>query len=230
MKRHYTLIGLLITVAWCVSALIYASFNWSSFVLLKPNEVGDFFAGVLSPLAFLWLVLGYFQQGQELKLSTDALRLQAEELRNAVKQQRDLVEATREQVAFEKEHNERTQYQQRVAAAPRFQVHGGGSSPSHGPDIGWRRFHIRVANTGAAVTAVKIHAVGWNRTGDQIANFQILERGSSESLDLEMPTGSYSDPVELTVSYVDGLGQDGSIKLRKPADLTGAVEFSPVDV
>ncbi|MDA0698045.1 MAG: hypothetical protein O2793_16815 [Proteobacteria bacterium] len=47
---------------------------------LKLNEKGDFLAGVFSPLAFLWLVFGYFQQGQELKLNTQALKMQADEL------------------------------------------------------------------------------------------------------------------------------------------------------
>src|SRR5690606_28907410 len=31
------------------------------------NEAGDYLAGFLSPLFFFWLVLGYFQQGRELK-------------------------------------------------------------------------------------------------------------------------------------------------------------------
>ncbi|WP_156343738.1 MULTISPECIES: hypothetical protein [unclassified Pseudomonas] len=54
----------------------------------KPiNEVGDFLAGAFSPLAFLWLVLGFIQQGRELSLSSRALQLQAEELRSSVYQQ-----------------------------------------------------------------------------------------------------------------------------------------------
>lgn len=48
---------------------------------LKLNEKGDFLAGIFSPLAFLWLVYGYLQQGQELKQNTKALTMQAEELR-----------------------------------------------------------------------------------------------------------------------------------------------------
>lgn len=47
--------------------------------LEDSNEFGDFLAGFAAPLAFFWLVLGFFQQGEE-------LRLQAKELRAAVKQ------------------------------------------------------------------------------------------------------------------------------------------------
>lgn len=45
------------------------------------NELGDFLAGSFSPLAFLWLVLGYLQQQEELQQNTEALRLQAAELK-----------------------------------------------------------------------------------------------------------------------------------------------------
>lgn len=57
------------------------------------NEVGDFLAGAFGPLAILWLVLGFFQQGMELRQGTKALLLQAQELRESVMQQAHLVEA-----------------------------------------------------------------------------------------------------------------------------------------
>jgi len=49
---------------------------------MELNEWGDFLAGVFSPIAFLWLVLGYMQQGEELKQNTEALKLQKDELNN----------------------------------------------------------------------------------------------------------------------------------------------------
>lgn len=63
---------------------------------LKLNELGDFLAGAFGPVAFLWLVLGFLQQGRELKLSSGALRLQAEELKASVEQQSAMVDAQRE--------------------------------------------------------------------------------------------------------------------------------------
>ncbi|WP_122613978.1 hypothetical protein [Pseudomonas viridiflava] len=65
---------------------------------LTFNELGDFLAGAFGPIAFLWLVLGFLQQGRELKLSTDALRLQAEELRNSVEQQTRMADAAVQQI------------------------------------------------------------------------------------------------------------------------------------
>ncbi|MCY1446746.1 hypothetical protein D9M71_633330 [compost metagenome] len=69
------------------------------------NEVGDFLAGAFGPLAILWLVLGFFQQGIELRQGTAALNFQGEELRNSVEQQRKLASISLQ--ALELEHKER---------------------------------------------------------------------------------------------------------------------------
>jgi hypothetical protein len=38
---------------------------------MKPEEFATFLSGVFAPLAFLWLVLGFRQQGDELKNSAE---------------------------------------------------------------------------------------------------------------------------------------------------------------
>jgi hypothetical protein len=88
----------------------------------KLNEWGDFFAGFFAPLAFMWLVIGYMQQGDELRQSSKALQLQAEELKNSVEQQSLLVEVSRKQLdqAFEEHREHRLQAMR--ALQPRFVV------------------------------------------------------------------------------------------------------------
>lgn len=54
--------------------------KWDDFKALALNSQGDFLAGVFGPLTLLWLVLGYFQQGIELRQNSRALHLQAKEL------------------------------------------------------------------------------------------------------------------------------------------------------
>lgn len=54
---------------------------------LPLNELGDFSAGVFGPIAFLWLVFGYKQQGDELKASSAALNEQVKELKNSIRLQ-----------------------------------------------------------------------------------------------------------------------------------------------
>jgi hypothetical protein len=93
MGRALAIIGIIITVG-------YALFTWrlvgdrlDTLQTMRLNEVGDFLAGAFGPLAILWLVLGFFQQGIELRQGTDALRLQAKELNNSVAQQSEMVAA-----------------------------------------------------------------------------------------------------------------------------------------
>lgn len=88
-----------------ILSVLYVGLMWLIFgdrvLTLKSmplNEVGDFLAGAFSPLAFLWLVLGYRQQGRELAHSSEALTLQTKELAASVDQQRALVIAQKEQL------------------------------------------------------------------------------------------------------------------------------------
>jgi hypothetical protein len=98
MSRLLSIIGILATLAWLVLiAWIFRS-RLGEITQLQPNEVGDFLAGSLGPLGILWLILGYFQQGIELRENTRALDLQATELRNSTQEQRELLRATRAQV------------------------------------------------------------------------------------------------------------------------------------
>ncbi|MGQ1348547.1 hypothetical protein ACT4VF_04450 [Acinetobacter baumannii] len=55
------------------------------------NETGDFLSGVFAPLAFLFLYLGYRQQGKEMQQNTAALKLQAYELKKSVEEQKRLI-------------------------------------------------------------------------------------------------------------------------------------------
>ncbi|RYD33455.1 MAG: hypothetical protein EOP87_10950 [Verrucomicrobiaceae bacterium] len=82
---------------------VYVISQWGDFCDLPPNELGDFLAGAFGPVAFLWLILGYLQQGDELRQNGEALRMQAEELAKSVEQHKELVRASQEQVAVNRE-------------------------------------------------------------------------------------------------------------------------------
>lgn len=82
-KAHWMAIaGGTLSAAYLTGWGAYAYYYWPCFAAMKPNEWGDAFAGFSAGLAFLWLVLGFFQQGQE-------LRHQIEELRHTVKAGQD---------------------------------------------------------------------------------------------------------------------------------------------
>lgn len=105
----YKTIGWTLTVLWLVTIVAYIWSGWSTFISLGFNEKGDFVAGAFAPLAFLWLIIGYFQQGEELKQNTLALELQAKELRNSVEQQSKIAKSTEDQVRHLIEQSESNQ-------------------------------------------------------------------------------------------------------------------------
>ncbi|WP_162619160.1 hypothetical protein [Tritonibacter mobilis] len=81
-------------VLMCVLPAGY-SLGWITLSPIRLNEIGDFLAGVFGPLSIFWLVLGFFQQGSE-------LRLQVAELANSVEQQKELVKLTKETLEHER--------------------------------------------------------------------------------------------------------------------------------
>lgn len=71
-----------ITIAW----LIFIYFKIHNGVLPNDlNEFGDFIAGAFAPLAFFWLVRGFYQQGKGLEQNSKALKMQATELEKTTK-------------------------------------------------------------------------------------------------------------------------------------------------
>ncbi len=82
------ILGLVLTLAWLAAGAyyIFGYVGWEKLTTYEINELGDFLAGFLAPLFFFWLVIGYFQQGEELRQNTAALHQQYEELKRAAEQ------------------------------------------------------------------------------------------------------------------------------------------------
>lgn len=89
-------IGAIVTVGW-VSVMAVLLWRLYPSGGMTPNELGDFFSGVFAPVAFLWLVLGYLQQGDELRQNTEALLAQQREMEEQVIQTRILAENAKRQ-------------------------------------------------------------------------------------------------------------------------------------
>lgn len=81
-------LGLGLTAGWLVLGLVYinAVIGWSKFAFLPADRLGNFLEGAFAPLAFLWLVIGYFLQKKELEQNTQALRAQANEIQRQSEQ------------------------------------------------------------------------------------------------------------------------------------------------
>ena len=81
-------LGLALTAAWLLLGSLYISISvgWSNVVDLPADILGNFLEGAFAPLAFLWLVIGYFLQHRELEQNTEALRAQAVEIKRTAEQ------------------------------------------------------------------------------------------------------------------------------------------------
>jgi hypothetical protein len=157
-KRWPVIVGAIVTVAWVAFLVIYLLTVADVFADLPPNEFGDFLAGAFAPLAFLWLVLGFWQQGQELRHSADALWLQGKELQHSVEQQRELVNVSREQLQFESHVLQQQREEIARSAQPILSIVRAGSMSS---PPGNRLYRFRVINYGKTCTEVRLDIKGY---------------------------------------------------------------------
>lgn len=202
-KLH--LVGLAITGFWISLVLIYVISNWPSFWTLQPNGMADFFAGAFAPLAFLWLVLGFFQQGEELRNSGKALWLQGKELQASVEQQRELVNVTREQLQFESRMLEEQRRELVRSAQPILRLRAG---HSYSASAGYRVHAFRISNTGKPCTEVTVAAA--NKV---IMTTHLIETGKSEEFNLELPVGG-CETIHVVISFLDAQMNEGSISFE----------------
>lgn len=83
-------LGFIVTSIWIGGISLF----WCLGDLEKPkslNELGDFLAGIFAPIAFLWLILGYVQQGRQLEQNSHAIKLQAEALNLQIEEFKKIV-------------------------------------------------------------------------------------------------------------------------------------------
>lgn len=93
--RWLYIAGGALTLIYLAALAWYSVGRWAEIRVMQPNNLGDFLSGSFSPLAFAWLVLGFIQQGIELRQNSTALLLQAEELRTAAMHAGAMVELQR---------------------------------------------------------------------------------------------------------------------------------------
>ena len=155
MKR-LTALGLLFSALWLSSNVFFVVFTTHEVTAMTLNEWGDFLAGASAPLALLWLVIGYFQHSEELRLNTKALEAQQEELRRQVQETATLAEnakrqaqATEHLVQLNKADREREARREIRKAQPHFVDDGGGTS---GAEI-----YTNILNRGNVAKDIELH-------------------------------------------------------------------------
>lgn len=192
--------GVIASAAWLIASVVVVTkfSTWND--PLAPNAWGDLFAGVAAPMAFLWLVLGFLQQGKELQLSTKALMLQVDELKNTVKHQADLAQATREQVAASLRQEEHDRQARKRAAQPLFVLADGGSESGPQGVI----YTVILTNLGAVATNVDVEAASGQ---DSSKSFSVAD-GNARRFKLRFLSAP-ANPIPITIHYTDAEGAEG---------------------
>ena len=89
--RYRTAIGIFLTIGVLFVSLLVLASRWQEFSGIKPTEYGGTLAGLAGTVALIWLVVGYSQQGEDLKANTAALKQQEAELRAQAKQLAEMI-------------------------------------------------------------------------------------------------------------------------------------------
>ena len=149
MRDKKIFIGAICSLLWIAFAIYMIATGTKP---EKLSEWGDFFSGFFSPIAILWLVLGYLQQGDELRNSSEALQLQATELKNSVEQQSALVEVSRLQLAQEKKAMEDERERRKAATRPVFVPNCSSAMTANGIT----KYEINIRNVGSTATDIVV--------------------------------------------------------------------------
>ena len=149
LRQHMVEIGGAVTLVYLVGLVALTWGRISTLGAMPLNEVGDFLAGAFGPVAFLWLVLGFLQQGEELRQGTEALLLQATELKNSVEQQSIMAAAATQQIDAQHAALELQRHERDRAVMANFTIYTV-SSASQPPNMRLNR--LRIVNNGNRAT------------------------------------------------------------------------------
>lgn len=199
-----TIVATGVTLAWAGFVTYLVASDWETFKGLEFNAKGDFLSGFVAPAVFFWLILGYFQQGEELQQNTRALEMQYQELQHAVQEYRVMAEANKRHVELiEAEHEAQLERERRLSQ-PDLRHLGGRSSFLGNTQ---RQYELKIANQGHSISEVRISCsdpkifIGpktlpfFDKDGRQDFMFAVEDETEVES--------------SLIFSYLDGRGIEG---------------------
>ena len=202
--RRLTKVGLAVSALWVLGYLVLLVVKRDAMSSMALNEWGDFLAGASAPLALLWLVIGYFQHGEELRLNTKVLRAQEDELRRQVEETATLARNAKRQaqaaeslVRFSEEQQQRETERKRREAQPDF-------VPSGGSGVIGNQHSIHIVNRGGLAKDIEITHGGPNSMS--FSSNRRLESGAKAQLLLLERRSPIQWPLRLELTYTDEFG------------------------
>lgn len=192
-------IGIISTIVYLIFISWLIGDRFTQLNTMKLNEIGDFCAGVFGPITFFWLILGFIMQSEELKQSSEALKLQASELKNSVEQQKEMVKVTTLQFEreLEKEHlREKAMIQ---SSQPIFDFV---KAESFSNSSGKVTYGFTLRNSGHSVTNVKVSLP----TDYELAqnSHKIWDDSVSISFNLSFMNTNTPRNINIEFSFTDG--------------------------
>jgi hypothetical protein len=203
MSRTLSIIGIVLTVAYLGVLWFVFDGRLVEILLMAPNEIGDLLAGVFGPLAILWLILGFFQQGIELRQNTRALELQADELRNTVDQQRELVAVSKRQFEADLESMRQDLERQRLANQPNFVFHVERATLDQNDQV---HTTMTIENIGATVINVEF-SWGGGITNPRIRDITTFETGRKVNFSWAYKKSFPRGDLWLAIDFTNGYGE-----------------------
>ncbi|MES3008289.1 MAG: hypothetical protein V4751_11025 [Pseudomonadota bacterium] len=216
MSKVLTSIGLIGTLVYGIVLYVLIQGRIGTVIALPLNELGDFLAGAFGPLAIFWLILGFFQQGIELRQNTAALNLQARELKNSVEQQQALVDVSRNQFQAELEAINYERGLQRRLQQPNLLFTN--KTATHRRDLHEYQIHFMNAGNSATNLTTSLNRAVRVLTPQIVPN---CPRDHAITVALQYDGAVPADNSILTFDYLDALGIPGQIQYELRHDHQG---------
>lgn len=210
-----TKLGWGLTVIWLAVVSAAVCYRWGDIPEMMLNAWGDFFAGIAAPLALLWVVIGFYQQGEELRLNREELALQRKESTRLADSSVEQTKALARQAEAVEKSVQMTREIQESAARP-YLVLVSEESGSSGLEF---RFFLR--NGGADISDFSYFHTG----GDQVHVYCNLggppwktDTGRLFTLVKEPPTPFSPEdfPIDISIHATDRLGKQHAFEYQSP--------------
>lgn len=177
---------------------------------LALHDWASYFSGVTAPLAFLWLIVGYYIQKKELINNTDALKLQYKELKHTTEQHQESVALQKIELAHRYTMNINIDNANSDVYRPDKSIQMGMMVHNHGHEL--RKFRL--------MTSPEISFIGGNELDifqvNEARRFNWIEKDSTEFFDRIIVTVEYTDIAELhtgqsSFTLIKGTGESYNV-------------------
>ncbi|CAN7323829.1 hypothetical protein LJR168_001766 [Pseudoxanthomonas sp. LjRoot168] len=206
--KRITKFGVGISIAYIAIMTAYTMHELDDVLGMKPNEFGDFLAGAFGPLALAWVVVGYFQQGVELRQNTQALELQVKELQRSVAEQARMNELALSQHEFQVSKASREAMEAEAQYAALFSVNLFNPFQAKAPATS----QFKILNSGSNVVVTKIVS---NDTRDDLPVIQGWGAGVDFLFTPSRAGKIDGQNVEIDVFYTQRNGVKKKLEIRQ---------------